>query len=64
MGTGTDRNDLSKVTPAAIQLPQDEIANSPTELLLFPEGHRFQGQMAMTFFTPSTNSRYSCPLSR
>ncbi|MGB0744001.1 MAG: hypothetical protein ACPGSB_05695, partial [Opitutales bacterium] len=35
------------VTPPAIQLPQDEIANSPTELLLFPEGHEFEGQMVV-----------------
>lgn len=35
------------VTQPAILLPQDEIGNSPTELLLFPEGHAFEGQMAV-----------------
>lgn len=35
------------VTPPAILLPQDEIGNSPTELLLFPKGHVFEGQLAM-----------------
>src|SRR5690606_18860896 len=34
-------------TAPAIKLPQDEIGNSPTELLLFPDGHRFDGQMAV-----------------
>ncbi len=38
---------VTSVTPAAILLPQDEIANSPTQPLLFPKGHRFEGQMAM-----------------
>lgn len=38
---------LRGVTPAAIQLPQDEIGNSPTELTLFPDGHIFAGQMAV-----------------
>ncbi|PXA03850.1 hypothetical protein DDZ13_09410 [Coraliomargarita sinensis] len=35
------------VTEAAIKLPQDEIANSPTQLLLFPDGHQFEGQFAV-----------------
>ena len=43
-GTG---GETSEVTPPAIHLPQDEIANSPTQLLLFPEGHDFEGQMAL-----------------
>ncbi len=42
-----EKDGVTKVTPAAIQLPQDEIGNSPTDLLLFPEGHRFEGQMAL-----------------
>lgn len=42
-----ERDGATGVTPAAVLLPQDEIANSPTELLLFPKGHRFEGQMAM-----------------
>lgn len=41
------RDGKTGVTRAAIQLPQDEIGNSPTELLLFPEGHVFEGQMAL-----------------
>ena len=35
------------VTSAAVLLPQDEIGNSPTELLLFPDGHVFEGQLAI-----------------
>lgn len=42
-----EQDGQTRVTPAAVQLPQDEIANSPTELLRFPEGHRFAGQMAL-----------------
>lgn len=42
-----EMNADTAVTQAAVLLPQDEIANSPTELLLFPEGHAFEGQMAM-----------------
>lgn len=34
-------------TAAAVLLPQDEIANSPTQPLLFPQGHLFEGQLAM-----------------
>lgn len=41
------RDGKTGVTPAAVQLPQDEIGNSPTQLLLFPEGHQFEGQMAI-----------------
>jgi len=41
------RDGATDVTSAAVLLPQDEIANSPTELLLFPKGHLFEGQMAM-----------------
>lgn len=41
------RDGKTGVTPPAIQLPQDEIGNSPTELLLFPKGHVFEGQMAL-----------------
>ena len=40
------KDGVTGVTPAAIQLPQNEIGNSPTELLLFPEGHTFEGQLA------------------
>jgi len=35
------------VTEAAIKLPQDEIANSPTQILMFPKGHEFEGQLAV-----------------
>lgn len=42
-----ERDGMTGVTPAAVQLPQDEIGNSPTELLLFPKGHEFEGQMAV-----------------
>lgn len=42
-----ERDGKTGVTPAAIQLPQDEIGNSPTELLLFPDGHLFDGQLAV-----------------
>jgi len=35
------------VTEAAIKLPQDEIGNSPTQLLMFPRGHFFEGQLAV-----------------
>ncbi|MEM7475156.1 MAG: hypothetical protein AAF483_09210 [Planctomycetota bacterium] len=38
---------VTDVTPAAILMPQDDIANSPTQLLMFPEGHQFDGQMAL-----------------
>lgn len=41
------RDGFTDVTPPALLLPQDEIANSPTELVLFPEGHAFEGQMAI-----------------
>jgi hypothetical protein len=41
------RDGKTDVTPPAILLPQDEIGNSPTELLLFPKGHEFEGQMAL-----------------
>lgn len=41
------RDGKTDVTPPAILLPQDEIGNSPTELLLFPKGHVFEGQMAL-----------------
>ncbi|MGB0767128.1 MAG: hypothetical protein ACPGYV_05415 [Phycisphaeraceae bacterium] len=41
------RDGKTGVTPPAISLPQDEIGNSPTELLLFPKGHVFEGQMAL-----------------
>ncbi len=41
------RDGKTGVTSAAIRLPQDEIGNSPTQLLLFPEGHVFEGQMAL-----------------
>lgn len=39
--------DTGVVTEAAVRLPQDEIGNSPTQPLLFPEGHRFRGQLAL-----------------
>lgn len=42
-----ERDGKTGVTPPAILLPQDEIGNSPTELLLFPKGHIFEGQMAL-----------------
>ena len=42
-----EQHGVKGVTPPAIHLPQNEIGNSPTELLLFPKGHRFEGQMAM-----------------
>ncbi len=42
-----ERHGVNGVTPAAIHLPQNEIGNSPTELLLFPKNHRFEGQMAL-----------------
>ncbi|XAM01221.1 hypothetical protein OT109_07490 [Phycisphaeraceae bacterium D3-23] len=35
------------VTQAAVLLPQDEIGNSPTQPLLFPDGHTFEGQLAL-----------------
>ncbi|MFI4862539.1 MAG: hypothetical protein ACIAXF_17880 [Phycisphaerales bacterium JB063] len=35
------------VTEAAVLLPQDEIGNSPTQPLLFPVGHVFEGQLAL-----------------
>ncbi|MFN3167214.1 MAG: hypothetical protein ACE37H_09155 [Phycisphaeraceae bacterium] len=41
------RDGKTGVTDAAILLPQDEIGNSPTELLLFPDGHGFDGQLAL-----------------
>ena len=34
-------------TQAAVKLPQHEIGNSPTQPLLFPEGHAYEGQMVM-----------------
>ncbi len=37
----------ARVTLPAVQLPQDEIGNSPTQPLLFPTGHRFEGQLAL-----------------
>ena len=39
--------DPARVTAAAVLLPQDEIGNSPTQPLMFPDGHRFAGQMAL-----------------
>ncbi len=42
-----ERDGVTGVTKAAIQLPQDEIGNSPTELLLFPDGFGFDGQLAL-----------------
>ena len=39
--------DPALITPAAVLLPQDEIANSPTQPLMFPDGHRFAGQLAL-----------------
>jgi len=41
------RDGETGVTEAAIKLPQDEIGNSPTELVLFPDGHVFDGQMVV-----------------
>ena len=38
---------VTGVTEAAIKLPQDEIGNSPTQLLMFPDGHAFDGQLAL-----------------
>lgn len=34
-------------TEAAVKLPQHEIGNSPTQPLLFPAGHAFEGQLVM-----------------
>ena len=42
-----ERDGKTGVTQPAILLPQDEIGNSPTELLLFPDGHIFDGQMVV-----------------
>ena len=42
-----EKDGVTGVTEAAIKLPQDEIGNSPTELLLFPDGHEFDGQLAV-----------------
>jgi hypothetical protein len=42
-----ETQDNSLVMQPAIQLPQDEIGNSPTELLLFPDGTVFEGQLAV-----------------
>ena len=42
-----EKDGVTGVTEAAIKLPQDEIGNSPTELLLFPDGHAFDGQLAV-----------------
>jgi len=39
--------ETGEVMEAAVKLPQDEIGNSPTEPLLFPDGSIFEGQMAM-----------------
>ena len=39
---------LIGVTQAAVMLPQDEIANSPADLILIPEGQRFAGQMILS----------------
>ncbi len=36
-----------EITEAAVQLPQDEIGNSPTQPLMFPAGHQFAGQLAL-----------------
>jgi sugar lactone lactonase YvrE len=36
-----------EITQPAVQLPQDEIANSPTQPLMFPPGHQFAGQLAL-----------------
>lgn len=36
-----------EITEAAVKLPQDEIANSPTQPLMFPAGHQFAGQLAL-----------------
>lgn len=41
------KDGVTGVTEAAIRLPQDEIGNSPTELLLFPDGAGFDGQLAL-----------------
>lgn len=40
-------NGSEGVTQAAIKLPQDEIANSPTQILMFPKGHEFEGHLAV-----------------
>lgn len=42
-----EKNGVTGVTEAAIKLPQDEIGNSPTQLLMFPDGHTFDGQLAV-----------------
>jgi len=42
-----EKDGKTGVTEAAVKLPQDEIGNSPTQLLLFPDGHVFEGQMAV-----------------
>lgn len=39
--------EAGEVMEAAVKLPQDEIGNSPTQPLLFPQSSRFAGQMAM-----------------
>lgn len=39
--------ETGEVMEAAVKLPQDEIGNSPTQPLLFPDGTIFEGQMAM-----------------
>ncbi|MEM9021946.1 MAG: hypothetical protein AAGC44_15430 [Planctomycetota bacterium] len=39
--------ETGEVMEAAVWLPQDEIGNSPTQPLLFPDGDIFEGQMAM-----------------
>ncbi|MEO0476098.1 MAG: hypothetical protein AAF085_09055 [Planctomycetota bacterium] len=41
------KDGVTGVTEAAIRLPQDEIGNSPTELLMFPDGFGFDGQLAL-----------------
>lgn len=42
-----EKDGVTGVTEAAIKLPQDEIGNSPTELLMFPDGAGFDGQLAL-----------------
>ncbi len=39
--------ETGEVTPPAVLLPQDEIGNSPTQPLMFPAGHAFEGQLAL-----------------
>ena len=42
-----DDPDNADVQEAAVLLPQDEIGNSPTQPLMFPPGHEFEGQLAL-----------------